>query len=142
MDKATKLPEFLNGINEKTIRKNEKEIINIHIKLLKISKIFSNSYFKDKTNKTFLPRIATNISYLTTFINKIITSPNKITFENYLKLLTDIVNEFEILVVSNVPYFYNKTLCKHYKEVYNEILINTSAAAVLNYCYIILNIKE
>jgi hypothetical protein len=113
MTDINKLPEFMKKIPEKTIRKKEAEIISLHAKLSKITKIISNSYEKDETLEHFTPRIITDISHSTCLMANIIKDPTKVSFNSYLRVLTDLVNEFEINMNANLPYFYNKKLHEH-----------------------------
>lgn len=139
MTDINKLPEFMKKISEKTIRKKEAEIVYLHTNLSRITKVISNSYEKDETQKYFQPRIVADISHSTFLIANIIKDPSKVSFSSYLKVLTDLVDEFETAMNANIPYFYNKKLHTHYKKVCNEILINTAAGAVINHCSAILS---
>lgn len=138
MTDINKLPEFMKKISEKAIKKKEAEIVNLHKNLSRITKVISNSYEKDEAQEYFQPRIVTDISRSTFLIANVIKDPNKVSFSSYLKVLADLVDEFETHMNANIPYFYNKRLHAHYKKVCNEILINTSAGAVINYCSTVL----
>ena len=144
MNKEKDLPDFIvaefdNPTNRKRLVLLQHDLVKITKKLNNYAKLLSKAIMEKKENKKITKSTKNNVYYINPQLNNLLNIIESQLdqfedFNSYLLILNQVIVEFDKTFKGNQKHLvHSKAMLDHTKELFNNILVKTRAANVLNF---------